>query len=148
MATVQNVRGTVNTAVYAGGVANKVTQGLIDGRVKVMQDTYTVAATDLSATSTIKMCKALPVGAKVLAILFTTSVSQGSATLAFGDALSASRYAAATTYTGAGTLNVIEGLGYIIGTSTTSDDTQLLITTAVDVLSAGTLYVKILYTTD
>ena len=149
MSTRQDVRGVVNTAVYAGGVANKVTQGLIDGRNKVNMDKYTVIVSDLATASTIKLGSALPVGAKVLFIILSSSVAQTSLTASVGDANSATRYANANT--GLQTANsavVLDGQGYIIGTSTTTDDTQILLTTGGADGQAGVIYAQIHYATN
>ncbi len=146
-ATAQDVLAVVRTAVAAGGLANKVTQGLIDGRVKVMHDYYVADASEALA-STIKFGKNLPAGAKVLAILLTSSVAQSSVTISVGDGASAARYvtAGSTTLQTALAPLLALGLGYIIGTTTS--DNYILVTTAGATLTAGTIYCTILYTSD
>lgn len=137
--------GVVNTAIAAGGVSNKVLQGLIDGRVKCNIETYTILGSELSA-STIAIGAALPVGANVIGIILQVSAAQTSLTASVGDAGSATRYASAIT--GLQTANVIvfvPGKNYVI---TGTSDTQILITTGGATASAGILNAVILYSKD
>lgn len=145
-ASAQDVIAVNRTAWAAGGLANKIGAGLIDGRVKVMYDYYTITGTE-AAASTIKVGASLPKGASVLAIGLQVSAAQTSLTLSIGDGNSATRYA--TTHAALQTAGVIawfSGIGYVIGTATS--DNYILLTTAAATATAGVLYVIILYTTD
>lgn len=138
-------KGDVKTAVDAGGLGNTVVQGLIDGRVKCMLDSLTIAGTELSG-SVIKMGQALPAGAKVLAIILYVSAAQTSLTSSVGDGASATRYGSALTSLQTAGSYFIGGQNYVVGT--TSGDDQLTLTTGGATATAGTLKSAVLYTLD
>lgn len=147
-ATVQTLVATNKTAIDAGGLANKLAGGIVDGRIKCMLDSYTIDASE-AAGSTIEIGGDLPKGAKVVAIILSASAAQTSLTIAVGDGASSTRYANA--HTGLQTASatgctIISGKNYVIGTAT--NDEYILITTAAATMTAGTLYAAILYTTD
>jgi hypothetical protein len=138
-------KGEVNTAVGTGGIINGVLNGLIDARVKVNVENYTILGSELAA-STINIGGNLPKGAVVLAIVLMVSAAQSSATFSVGDAGSATRYASA--HTGLQTAVVpvvIGGKNYVI---TGTNDTQIVLTTGGATLSAGNLDAFILYAID
>ena len=138
-------KGEVNTAVDAGGVVNAVLNGLIDARVKVNVENYTILGSELAA-STINIGANLPKGAVILAIVLAVSAAQTAATFSVGDAGSATRYASA--HTGLQTAVVpviIGGKNYVI---TGTDDTEIVLTTGGATLTAGNLDAFILYAMD
>jgi hypothetical protein len=146
-------KGVVKTAVDAGGVANKLGQGLIDGRVKVMLDSYTVVTSSEPASgSLLKLGSAIPTGANIIAIALSASVAQTSLTVNIGDIDSATRYASAhtglqTAIGGASnSIVLVSGANRVVGTSTY--DNQLVLVTGGATMTAGVIYVAIFYTVD
>jgi hypothetical protein len=146
-------KGTVKTAVDAGGVANKLLGGLIDARVKVMLDSYTIASgSEPVSGSTLKLGGTLPAGANIIAIALAASVAQTSVTVNIGDADSATRYASAHTglQTAAGgaanSIVLVSGLNRVVGTST--NDNVIALVTGGATLTAGVIYAAIFYTMD
>ena len=145
MATVYGVNSTKARDPKADNI---VSPGTLGGNVKVMLDTYEAAA--LAAGSVIQMGKALPTGAKVIAINLSTDNLANNTTLSVGDAESAARYYAATDH-GAGSAkdiwcDVVDGKGYEIDMTTASTpDNQILITTAAGA-ATGTIKIAIFYT--
>lgn len=138
-------KGEVNTAVDTGGVINAVLNGLIDARVKVNVENYTILGTE-AAASTINIGGNLPKGAVILAIVLMVSAAQTAATFSVGDAGSATRYASA--HTGLQTAVVpviIGGKNYVI---TGTSDTEIVLTTGGATLTAGNLDAFILYAID
>lgn len=138
-------KGEVNTAVDTGGVVNAVLNGLIDARVKVNVENYTILGSELSG-STINIGGNLPKGAVILAIVLMVSAAQTAATFSVGDAGSATRYASA--HTGLQTAVVpvvIGGKNYVI---TGTSDTEIVLTTGGATLTAGNLDAFILYAID
>lgn len=147
MASVQTVRGLQATAVNTGGIS-QLLSGLIDGRVKVMVENYSIIGSDLAAGSTIIIGGKMPVGANVLAIVLAVSAAQTSLTFQLGDAGSANRYAA-TGHTGLQTATtpvIIGGKNYVVATAGTDDQIRLLTEGAT--ATAGTLYAFVLYSID
>jgi len=146
-------KGTVKTAVDAGGVANKLAQGLIDGRVKVMLDSYTVVSgSEPISGSTLKLGSTLPTGANIIAIMLAASAAQTSLTVSIGDADSTTRYASAHTglQTAAGgaanSIVMVSGLNRVVGTST--NDNIIYLTTGGATMTAGIIYYAVFYTMD
>lgn len=140
-------KGLVATAVASGGLSNKVLKGLIDGRVKCMLDTLTLAGTELSG-SLLYMGSLLPAGANVIAIILSVSTVQTSLTFTLGDVASATRYiAAANSGLQTALLPVVaSGINYVVGTAT--NDNQIMITTGGATATAGVLNAAILYSQD
>lgn len=141
--------GTVATAVAAGGLSNKVLSGLIDGRVKVLLDDYTIdGATEVIGT-TITVGGLLPKGANVIAILIHVSAAQTSATLSIGDDEDATRYASADDSIQTAGAALFSGQNYVTDDTTPSTtDRQIVLTTAGATLTAGELTVAIFYSID
>ena len=140
--------GEVATAVAAGGLSNKVLSGLIDGRTKVMVESYTILGTEASA-STITLGGIMPKGARVLAIQLYVSAAQTSATFDVGDDEDADRYAAASTSLQSAGTYIFSGKNYITDDTTpTSTDRQIVLTTGGATLTAGTLEAVIYFTID
>lgn len=140
------VKGVNKTIIDAQG-ESKLLQGLIDGRVKVMLDSYVPLGTE-AAASTIALGALLPAGANILAALLITDAN-ASATLSIGDSNLATRYASAQTINAAGLfwLNLIASAGYIIGTN--SNDNQIIATTGGATLTINKkILVAIFYTLD
>lgn len=141
------VKGVVATAVAAGGLSNASLNGLRDGRVKAMLDTYVVAGTETVA-STITLGAIIPTGANIIAIILSVEDAQAAATFSVGDAGSATRYASA--HTGlqtADTAVIIRGKNYVV---TGTDDDQIVLTTGGATLTAssGGINICVLYTLD
>ena len=139
--------GVNKTLVDTGGMS-KIAQGLVDGRVKVMSDSY--EASGLTTSSTIQMGQILPAGARVCGYqLAYDAISTVS--LALGDTASggSARYLASVdTANTAGVKNdiLVDGLDYVIGTA--SGDNQILVSTTGVSAATGTIKVKIFYTTN
>lgn len=140
-------KGVVQTAIDAGGLSNFQAAGIIDGRVKVRSDYRTMLATEV-AGSVLEFGGDLPAGAKILAIILSSSVAQSSLTISVGTSYNADEFVAAgaTTLQTALTALVCPGAGYVVGTSTA--DSQITVTTAAATATAGIIYCQILYTTD
>ena len=137
--------GDVATDYQAGGLANAVTSGLIDGRVKCNLESYTILGTE-AAASTLDVGAELPKGARVIAIVVYVSAAQTALTLSIGDDASATRYASASTSLQAIGTYVYSGKNYTIGTA--SGDEQILLTTGGATATAGQLEVAVLYAID
>ena len=143
-----DVSGLTATAVAAGGLSNKLLSGLIDGRLKVMLDTYTIAGTEASG-STITLGGIMPKGANVVAILLYVSANQTTATFSIGDLESATRYASASTSLQTLGTYLYSGKNYVADdTTTTTTDRQIVLTTGGATLSAATLQAAIIYSID
>ncbi len=144
-----NVKGVVATAVAAGGLSNKVLQGLIDGRVKCMIDQYTSDTTE-GVGSTIKMGQLLPAGANVIGVLLACTTAQAGVTISVGDSGSgrSAKYISASTafQSAAASLRADLDMGHVVGTVTS--DNQILLTTAGATLAAGIWTAIILYSAD
>ena len=143
--------GINTTAKYAGGLANKMAAGLIDGRVKVWSETLACTSA-ITSGSTIQIAGYgstgyLPKGATILAIIIGCNVAQTSLTLSVGNGYSATQFASAVTNATAGVAIVHPGCGYVVGTQ--SLDNYILLTTGgASMQTTGTLSIQILYTTD
>ena len=160
MSTAQTLYGVVTTAVIAGGVSNWQNQGVIDGRVKTMIDTYVVPDTNVAAASTIAFGQQLPVGANVIKITLVSTVAQTSVTVTVGDKVVASRYGVAastelqaaytpkTCYPIAGVYVTTDNSLTAAGLPSATNDCQIIVTTAGGVLVAGTIACYIEYVFD
>ena len=140
--------GVNQTLIDAGGLAT-IEAGLCPARVKVRYDQITVVAQ--TTADTIKLFGALPKGAKILQIIAESSVTQSATTLSIGDAHTAARYGSGiilTTGTTGTHAQMYAGKGYVIGTATTADDTQILLTLAGGSVTAATWYFTLIYATD
>lgn len=135
----------VNYTKYLTPTADNITDpGELEGKVRVMTDTYEAVA--VAAASTIKMGKPLPVGARILDIILACDALGGSSTLAVGDAVSSARYMAAGSSATAAIRcladeTTVDGLLFEI-LSTTRD---IIITTAVSAIT-GTIKLIVFYT--
>lgn len=157
---------TVNGVVYAErlstlppGPANWLTAGYVDGREKVNIDYYVALGTETVGTI-ILMGALLPIGAKVLSINISASVSTGGLTMSVGDLDSATRYASANTGIATAGVTGINGVidanngPYVIGTNpatptATDNDQQIKLTTGGATLAVGTIIGCVVkYTTD
>jgi len=145
-----SVKGTNATKYDSPTIDNRMNPGIVDGRVKVFQDTYEAAA--LEAGSTITMGPVLPTGAQILEVILHSDDLANNTTLAVGDAEDTDRYITATDH-GAGSetitrLNAIGGRNYEIDMTTASTpDNRILITTAAGA-ATGTIKLTVLYTND
>lgn len=151
MGATATLKSAIQTIIKAGGTpATWQLPGLIDGRVKVLLDTYTGLGSGEDAGSVI-IWPALPTGANILQIFIGTSVATTSLTVSVGDADSAARYASASTTlaTTAG-LYPLTGLGAlprVVGTST--NDANIIWTTGGAALGTATVYtLMVLYSFD
>lgn len=143
-----DVKGDVATAVAAGGLSNKVLSGLIDGRLKCMLESYTIAGTE-GLGSTITVGGIMPKGANVVAILLFVSANQTAATFSVGDLELATRYASAITSLQTAGTYLIGGKNYVADdTVPATTDRQIVLTTGGATLSAATLKVAIIYSID
>ena len=140
------VKGTNKTLIDTGGMASQVAAGLINGRVKCDIDEYVCDGQGIGTI--IEMFSELPDGAKIIAVVFSSSVAQTSVTLQIGTSYNDDEFAEAgnTTLQAALTAWIEHGKGYVVGTA--DDDGQIIVTTAGSTLVAGTIYGAVLYTTD
>jgi len=141
------VKGTNKTLIDAGGMASQVAAGLVNGRIKCDLDEYVATATE-DAGTVIEFFSNLPDGAKIVALIFSSSVTQSSVTMQIGTSYNDDEFAEAgnTTLQAALTAWTEHGKGYVVGTAAL--DSQIIITTADATLTAGTIYGAVLYTTD
>lgn len=144
MATVYGV----NYTKYLTPTASNITDsGELEGKVRVMTDSYEAAAVALG--STIYMGKPLPGGARILNIKLGFDALGGSSTLAVGDADSAARYMAAGSSASAGIRDMadettVDGLLHEV---TTGTDDEIIITTAGAAIT-GTIRIVVEYVID
>lgn len=140
------VSGVQQTKIDAGGLSNMHAEGVRDGRVKVIVDSYEAAA--LATSSTIKMGGVLPAGARILG--FTLAYDNiSTVSLSVGDSASAARYLASfDTAATAGIKNeiLVDGLDYVVGTA--SGDNQIIISTTGVSAATGTIKLAVFYSKD
>ena len=108
-------------------------------------DTYECSST--AATKTIAIGAPLQAGDVVLAVFIASDDLGTSPTVSVGDAASPTRYVSALDINSAAKSNfscLVDGCGYIIGTSTSTDDTQILATINTD-SATGTIKFIIMY---
>ena len=135
----------VNATKVATPIADNITDpGELNGKVRVITDTYEAVAIALG--STIKMGKPLPVGARILNIKLAFDALGGSSTLAVGDAVSAARFMAAGSSASAGIRDMadettVDGLLFEV-LSTTVD----IIITVAGAAITGTIKIIVEYT--
>ena len=135
----------VNATKVATPIADNITDpGELNGKVRVITDTYEAVAIALG--STIKMGKPLPVGARILNIKLAFDALGGSSTLAVGDAVSAARFMAAGSSSSAGIRDMadettVDGLLFEV-LSTTVD----IIITVAGAAITGTIKIIVEYT--
>lgn len=140
MATVYGV----NYTKYLTPTSSNITDpGELEGKVRVMTDTYEASA--LASGSTIHIGKPLPVGARILDVILAFD-ALGSATISVGDSSSTARYITATSVSSAGMVDMaegdkVDGLLYEI----TSDTVDIILTTASAAIT-GTVKVIVFYT--
>jgi hypothetical protein len=158
-ATAQTLYGVVQTAVQSGTVSNWQLPGVIDGREKIMIDTYVALATEAAGT-TIAFGKQLPVGANVIKVELVSTVAQTSLTVTVGDKVLAQRYGVAadtalqtaykllTAAPVAGVYVTTDGSLTAAGLPSATNDCQIIVTTAAATLTAGTIACYIHYTFD
>jgi len=141
------VKGTNKTLIDTGGMVSQVAAGLVNGRIKCDLDEYVAAGTETAGT-VIEFFSDLPSGAKIVALIFSSSVEQTTVTMQIGTSYNDDEFAAAgnTTLQAALTAWIEHGKGYVVGTA--SADGQIILTTAAATLTAGTIYGAVLYTTD
>lgn len=116
------------------------------GRVRSLTDTVTYATQTTSDTIVIGGGY-LPVGARVLEVLMTTSVTTGSATLALGISGSTAKYKAAGAITTANVPQVF-GVAAALNTTLTSAEQLFLTIAGASLPASGTLVVTVLYVVD
>ncbi len=151
MATVYGVN---TTSIQSAGLANKIAQGQIDGRVKVFHDTYVLAGTEASGTVLIFALQStgsgvnglIPAGAKILGIQLAVTAAQTALTMSIGDGNSATRYGSAVTSLQTAGTYLFGGKDYTAGTIAL--DQYLKLTTGGATATAATLLVDIFYSVD
>jgi len=136
------------TLVAAGGVST-IIQGLVDGRVKAMLDSYTIGGSTETSGSTLDIGGNIPKGAHIIAIILYVSAAQTSLTVDIGDDEDADRYAAASTSLQSAGTYVFSGQNYNVDMTTASTpDNQIVLTTGGATMTAGQLEAVVLYTID
>lgn len=155
---------TVNGVVYAVTIAppspsNWLTAGYVNGRDKSNIDYYVALGTETAGT-VILMGALLPVGAKVLSVVISTSANTGGLTISVGDLDSATRYANAATGPATAGISSFNGIidstngAYVIGTNpatptATDNDQQIKLTTGGATLGVGLIIgCRVIFTTD
>lgn len=137
-----NFNGVQATLIAAGSESAAAWSG---GRLRASTDTLVYAAQ--ASGSTLTMCYPIPNGALIQGIWLNTDTSTGSATLAFGIAGTAAKFAAAAAYTTVNTWIPVANAASALAVLTAQ--TQLIITTAAASLPAsGNLIVTVEYTLD
>ena len=145
MATVKGVNRTLADTPEGSNITSP---GLLDGKLRVMVDSYTTATT--AAGTIIEVGKYLPKGAKVLEVALMTEALGGSVQLIVGDYEDDNRYITATTCNTANQvtrLNAIAGRQYEVDETTPGDtttDRQVIITTS-GASATGLIKVEITY---
>lgn len=140
------ILGDVATSTQAGGLANKVLNGLVDARKKSNLESYTIGGSSEVSGSTIDIGHLLPKGARVHSIMINVSVAQTSLTISIGDDASATRYASAITSLQTAGTYLISGKNYKTGQ--TDGDRQIVITTGGATMTAGQLEVVVDFSID
>jgi len=147
MKKMATIKGVNQTKIDAGGLSNQIAAGLVDGRVKVRQDYYALAGTEVAGT-VIEFGGDLLDGSKILQIVLSASAAQSSLTCKVGTSYNDDEFL----LTGNSTLQtanvalVADGKGYVVGTE--DADSQVILTTEAATATAGTIYCSIFYTTD
>ena len=145
-------KGVNRTLKDTPNIANRMAQGLYDGRVKIMYDSYEADGSEVS-TDIIEMGPKLPIGATIIDVILDTDALGGNATLTVGDYESAARYISATDHGAAALVTRMDSIGgrmYEIDETTpgaTSSDRQIIITVGVSAIT-GTIKLVTLYTHD
>ena len=143
------VKGVNKTLIDTQATADRVGKGLVDGRLKIMSDTYEAAS--IAIGTVIQMGGLLPLGAKVHEQILMADALGGSVTLAVGDAESAARYISATAMnTGNKVVRIdtIAGRQYVVdNTVPSTTDRQVQITTA-GAIATGTIKLDTIYSAD
>lgn len=139
MATVKGV----NRTIMDTEPRVKLAAGSVDGREKVILDSYEAAA--LAVADIIQVGAELPVGAIVTDIILDADALGAGVTLSCGDSGSATRYIPATVFTSAAVvrLSAIGGRHYAI----TSSTQQVTLTVGVGA-ATGSIKITIKYTHD
>jgi len=140
MAASLTLKSALATAIAAGGISNWQLPGLIDGRVKVLLDTYTATGSNEDAGSVVTF-KALPTGANILAVFIFSDNSTAGLTVSVGDADSATRYGSALTSLQAAGMYMLAASGAlprVVGTST--NDKSITFTTDGSALTTSKIY--------
>lgn len=141
MATVYGVNAT---KVLDPNPSNITDPGELEGKVRVMTDSYEAAA--VAAGSTIHVGKSLPIGARILNIRLAFDALGGSSTLAVGDSSSTARYLSAASSASAGIRDMAEE-STVDGLLNEIDaDTQDIIITTAGASITGTIKIVIEYT--
>lgn len=137
----------IATLVAAGGVST-ILSGRVDGRVKVMSDSYTLLGTE-SIADTLDIGGIMPKGANVLAIILYVDTAQTSMTIDIGDDESSTRYASADTSLQSIGTYVFSGKNYIADDTTPSTtDRQIVLTIGGAAPTAGQLEAAVIYSLD
>ena len=137
---------TVNSVNYAKALDpssdNVLAGGTYGGRVRVQQDTYTMAST---ASGTVIRIAKLPAGAIVLGVTINHAALGSGVTLAIGYGASGAEFQGATLSAAAGQL-VSTLLGnYVVGTA---DGDDVIIVTTGGATGTGAIISQVYYTTD
>ena len=140
-----SVKGVNKILIDAGTI---LAPGLFDGRVKVVIDTF--VASNLVNPSTITMGGRFTKGAVVLFGILTYDDLGASTTLDVGDAESTTRYISAKSTSSAGVTFFDErgGFAYTTDESSTSIDTQIVITAGGSGTLSGTIKLILFITND
>lgn len=116
------------------------------GKVRTLTDTVTYATQTTSDTIVVGGGR-LPVGARVLAVLMTTSVTTGSATLSLGITGTTAKYKALAAVTTANVPQVF-GPAAALDVALTAEEQLFLTIGGASLPGSGTLVVSVLYAVD
>ncbi len=148
-------KGVNKTKADSPTSGNILDGGVLGGRVRVMQDSYICAGTEVT-DDVIQMGKALPKGARILDVILHFGACGSGVTLNVGDAEDDNRYISAVDASGAGVVRLeaaeVAGRNYKVDiTDEDAPDDQVLI----DVNAADTVLTSdaeinliVLYTID
>jgi len=129
--------------------SNIIDPGLLGGKVRVMQDTYTQGATSLNSQDYILVGGKLPTGAQVVDMIVTTGSPAASSnpTIVVGDEGDPNRYIEAIQVTG-GALkvgpSVVGGMYYTV-TGTTDNYLRIAGGSAGTILSGAAIKISVMY---
>ena len=144
-------KGVNRTLKDTPNIANRLAEGLFDGRVKIAYDSFTFAGE--GAGEIVEMCPKIPLGAKIIDVILDTVDLTGGAQLKVGDYDDDARYIPFTDHGSAALvtrMSANDGRMYEIVETTPgaiTTDRQIIITTQT-AAATGLCKLLVLYTTD
>jgi len=129
--------------------SNIIGHGLLFGKVRVMQDTYTQGATSLNSQDYILVGGKLPTGAQVVDMIVSmgSPLASSAPSVVIGDEGDPNRYLTASIVTGGAVKvgpNVVGGMYYTV-TGTTDNYVRLAGGSAGTILSGASVKISVMY---